>query len=150
MLGKTSSGSPSQRGQDAQKLDLRGGIGSAPGFDLDRGGAEASHGGQVLANLDAQAAGRKAMDDAQGALAAVLRFGQRKGQVGVAVDESRHDHFADRVDLDRAPGGGQVFDPAGGSDLLEDSALDQNRAIGNNLEFVEFGAATGTGAAAQS
>ena len=59
-----------------------------------------------------------------------LEPGGWKGQVGVRIDEARHDHPAGGVDFDRVARFSQVFHAPAGSDLGQNAVANQNRAIG--------------------
>src|SRR5205823_1740002 len=70
-------------------------------------------------------------------------------QMRVAVDEPRHDHPSDRVDLRRAARRREVFDAAGRSHLLDDAVLNENCAVRNDAQFVEIYPTAGSLGAAQ-
>ena len=56
----------------------------------------------------------------------------------MAVDETRHDDFAARINEAGGFGLPEVFDSARGADLLDDAVANENRAVVDDAEVTKL------------
>ena len=127
-----------KRGQHTQQLGFGALIDSAPGFDLDGGGAVARHGFEVCARADFQPLTGGHMHGVHGR-GGVRRMdpGRREGQMRMGVDEAGHYYPSGGVDLDGAPRLGEVLHAPAGPHFHQDSIANEDGAVLYHIEFVE-------------
>jgi hypothetical protein len=70
--------------------------------------------------------------------------------VGVSVDKAGHDHAPGGINDVGLAGECEVFQAAAGSDIVDDSVDNQDRAVLNDTEVPKIGPAAGTAGPAQS
>src|SRR5262249_31886757 len=110
-----------QRGKHTQDLRFGALVWAAAGFHFDRSSAVTHHRLGVCTRAPFEALRGEGMNCARGEVLIVRQGSGRKGEVGVAIDETRHYDPARRVDLESAARVGKVFQTASGTHFDDDA-----------------------------
>jgi len=141
----------------AEDLDLVRFGETEAGFGFQGGGAVTNGLGRYVQGLRLQGAGRKFLKGTgeRGSGGGIVCFkignsSRAAGEVGVSVDKAGHDYASAGIDEVGLAGQREVFQSAAGSDIVDDSVDNQDRAVLNDAEVPKIGPAAGTAGPAQS